>query len=67
MYKELFKKIVYYGIATVCLLSGILCLAYYLRSDITVASVAMGIVGLFLIEPAVSSYAKRIRDCFENE
>jgi hypothetical protein len=67
MVQNFFKRIFYYVAAATCIITGALAITYYVTKPISFISVLVGIVGFMLIEPAVTLYANKIKDFFENE
>jgi multisubunit Na+/H+ antiporter MnhG subunit len=67
MFEKFFRKMFYYVAGTIFIITGVLCIAYYLMNDISVWSILIGVFGFMLIEPAFTHYAKRIQEYLENE
>ena len=67
MFEKFFRKMFYYVAGTIFIITGVLCIAYYLMNDISIWSILIGVFGFMLIEPAFSHYAKCIQEYLENE
>lgn len=67
MLQNFFKGIFFYVAAATCMITGAVAITHYVTKPISFISVLVGITGFMLIEPAVTMYAKKIKDFFENE
>jgi len=67
MIRKFFKRVFYYVAAICFCFIGVLSINLYLTSPTTLTSIFAAIGGFILIEPAVTCYAKKIKDFFEIE
>ena len=67
MIHHFFKQIFYYGMAIMFCIIGTVSIYFYIVKPFSLLSVFIGIGGGILIEPAITAYATKINDFFENE
>jgi len=67
MIRKFFRLVFYYGVAIIFCLIGTISINMYLTEEVSLMSVFGIIGGLILIHPAITGYAKKIKDFFEIE
>ena len=56
MIKEIIKDIVLHILAVSIVFGGLLCVAYFMVNSIGITSILLGLVGFYILSPAIQSW-----------